>query len=510
MNDWSLADRKKEETLQKNCLLFGIQYREPGSSECDTTRRNDLKGEINRARKKYNRENRSESEKKKSQEKDKKRKATERENESTETKKRRQDADRAYRQQVRSNQTPEQRQKENNELKQRMQGLRRKRDGFIGTRSSSNNQPQKSTNGGGTNTDILRAPDVSDEVKEDVVKRAIEALARTRRQDGRHCASVCLICDRIIKGVEKVHPISKDRVLENKHRLSVECFETHFGIELNPILVRQYEVDGLEGLLLSPRSHCTGDIFEACSTCFSSLKPAKARKCKTPPKWAIANGFVIGSIPPQLTYTNSEGTEKVYNIDPAKGISDVMSAAVSRQRPYGYVFAFNGGAQKSLMGQYHFFETDQETVGSVVNYFRSTGANAHILCALCGRFTPKQREIARTECQLDTDEYIALITWLIQVAKHHGYIGLLPPEDCPQPKILDGEETDNNTDASQNSAVENEFDGGTFTFTSSSDPTESSGVYRDNAAFTMALLNRASPTMLLSRLPTRVHFRTFR
>jgi hypothetical protein len=48
-----------------------------------------------------------------------------------------------------------------------------------------------------------------------------------------------------------------------------------------------------------------------------------------------------------------------------------MSTALSTQCAHGYVFAFTGGAQKSVMGQITFFEMDQNHMGSVVNQYRS-------------------------------------------------------------------------------------------------------------------------------------------
>ena len=63
----------------------------------------------------------------------------------------------------------------------------------------------------------------------------------------------------------------------HKHRLSVEAYEAFYnGDKLNPILVEQYNVEGLPGLLLSPRSFKRHDgHFECCSECFNSLKPSK-------------------------------------------------------------------------------------------------------------------------------------------------------------------------------------------------------------------------------------------
>ena len=62
------------------------------------------------------------------------------------------------------------------------------------------------------------------------------------------------------------------------------------------------------------------------------------------------------------------------------------------------------------MGHYHFFEMDQSHVGAVINHYRSTGANDHILCALSGQMTPNQKEKARRQAKLDTKQYIDILT----------------------------------------------------------------------------------------------------
>ena len=197
----------------------------------------------------------------------------------------------------------------------------------------------------------------------------------------------------------------------NKHRLSVQMLEEFYEEELNHVLKFQYQVDGLEGILLSPRAHQ------------GSLRPNQARKSLKPPKYAIANRFAICYIPRHITthcvWVNAND-QYVETTLPVMGISNLMSAAISQQRPYGFCFAFSGGYQKSVTGHFHFFETNQETVGSVTNHFCSTGANSHVLCVLCGNVTPSQRQIARDQCKINTHEYIALFTWLIKVAKHHA------------------------------------------------------------------------------------------
>ena len=239
------------------------------------------------------------------------------------------------------------------------------------------------------------------------MKKAIEYVTRTHRGNNKHKATVCVIYDRVILGTKSIRKLTKERIMLNEHRLSVQMLENFYGEELNDLLKKQYQFDGLEGILLSPRAHRDGDSFESCPSCGVSLRPNQARKSSKPPKYAIANGFAIGYIPRHITtsgvWENSRG-EHVEATLPEMGISVLMSATISKQRPYGYCFAFSGGADRSATGHFQFFKTNQETVGSVVNHFRSTGANSHILCVLCGKITPSQRQIARNQCRIDTNE----------------------------------------------------------------------------------------------------------
>eukprot|EP00574_Skeletonema_japonicum_P012210 CAMPEP_0201716668 /NCGR_PEP_ID=MMETSP0593-20130828/2592_1 /ASSEMBLY_ACC=CAM_ASM_000672 /TAXON_ID=267983 /ORGANISM="Skeletonema japonicum, Strain CCMP2506" /LENGTH=165 /DNA_ID=CAMNT_0048206527 /DNA_START=90 /DNA_END=588 /DNA_ORIENTATION=+ len=81
------------------------------------------------------------------------------------------------------------------------------------------------------------------------------------RADGKHQATVCVVCDRLITGEEKVCLISKERLEKNRSRLSVQSYEDYFG-QMHPLLIQQYVVEDLGGMLLSPRSYRDGDNFE--------------------------------------------------------------------------------------------------------------------------------------------------------------------------------------------------------------------------------------------------------
>jgi hypothetical protein len=75
---------------------------------------------------------------------------------------------------------------------------------------------------------------------------------------------------------------------------------------------------------------------------------------KSPPKFEIANGFVIGSFPLEVKWiTSNGGTEK--RIIQEHELTDLLKAMMAPVRPYGCIFAYTGGAQKSIRRNYQFF-----------------------------------------------------------------------------------------------------------------------------------------------------------
>ena len=110
---------------------------------------------------------------------------------------------------------------------------------------------------------IAKGPEVE---IEELIKKAIATVTQTDRGNNKHQASVCLVCDHLIIGIERIHALNKERVIMHKHRLYVKIYEAFYnGDKLNPILVEQYNVEGLPGPLLSPRSFKRHDgHFECC------------------------------------------------------------------------------------------------------------------------------------------------------------------------------------------------------------------------------------------------------
>ena len=216
---------------------------------------------------------------------------------------------------------------------------------------------------------------------------------------------------------------------------------------------------------------------------------------KTPPKFAIANGFVIGSFPREIKFFNKEGQQVTRMVDDDI-LTDTLKAMVAPLRPYGCVFAYLGGAQKSLRGNYQFFEMDQNRLEGVINYIKQAGIGEHIYCVLCGRMTPDQKQIVRKRSRIDTQLYIDVISWFVKESGHPGYQNTSIPEDCPQPLLVEGNPTKNNTNNPSDKTVETCYEGGTYYFSSAQDPSQHTSVFGSSDIFALAMLQHSAPNLL--------------
>jgi len=321
---------------------------------------------------------------------------------------------------------------------------------------------------------------------------------------GEFQAPVCIICDCHIIGTGEILYLRKDQLESNRLRIGVDSYnkfyaEEHNYPELPEELIDQYKVEGLEGLLLSKRSkRCTDtDRFETYRPCYDSI--TKGFNSTLPPKFSIANGFVIGHIPQVLKLSNGDDTTREVVVEYIKdGVkmnkaTGIVRALVAPTRAYGYTFSYFGGAQQSIRGHYVFYEVDQSLVGAVMNNIQVIGANPHVHIVLGGRFTPSQKAIIRKKTVVDTKFVTDLLTWFIQNG-HRGFSGFTPPREseCPAPKIDEEVECDFEIDKE----TEEKFDGGIYHFSSVNSPSQDTGAFGTQVRFTKSLLERTPPTLL--------------
>jgi hypothetical protein len=127
------------------------------------------------------------------------------------------------------------------------------------------------------------------------MKGAKQFLHRTRdpANPHQHRATECIICDRFIIGTETIHKLTKEDIgTRRSERLGIKSFEEYYQTTLEAEVKKHYQIQDLQDMLLSPRSRKYPNGYATCSVCYTGMQPQMASK-KTPPKFAIANGFVI-------------------------------------------------------------------------------------------------------------------------------------------------------------------------------------------------------------------------
>jgi len=213
-------------------------------------------------------------------------------------------------------------------------------------------------------------------------------------------------------------------------------------------------------MLLSPRANYLDKKgFTCCTTCQDAMWPSKRND--KPPKFSIANGFVIGEFP-KLKYLDDNGIERLFDVE--KDLTDVMRALLAPTRTHGYVMAYTGGKHKSIMGHFQCYEMDHTRLGASLSYIRHNQKRQNVYCMLSGRMTPSQKRIATKECTVNTALYNTISEWFIKKSGHPGFSGVPLPDDCPQPLIIQDEETRNNTDVSMDKDIEESLGGGSYFF----------------------------------------------
>ena len=333
-----------------------------------------------------------------------------------------------------------------------------------------------------------------------LMKEAKHILHRTKDPDNpcRFKANVCIICDGFIIGTEKICKLTPDQISQHRRRLSVKAYESYYGHELKPELRKQYKVSNknLKDLLLSPRSRKYKDGYVTCERCAIAMRSNLIKKI-TPPKFAIANGFVIGSFPSEIEFVNKEGETVKRKIEENE-LTDILKAMMAPVRMYGYVFAYSGGSQKSIQGNFQFFEMDQNKIGAVMTHLNQAGIGEHIYVVLCGRMTPEQKQIVRTKAIVNTKLFLDILTWFVTKSGHKGYENITIPEKCPQPVFIEDREKNNNTDQSVDRNMESNIESGTYHFTSAQEPNQDTSVFNCPDRFAIALLQKKRPVLLVS------------
>jgi hypothetical protein len=88
--------------------------------------------------------------------------------------------------------------------------------------------------------------------------------------------------------------------------------------------------------------------YMCCQPCYEELQNLKKRR--SPPKYAISNGFAIGHLPEEIS----------------KDITPLVNNLVAPVRAFNYFISFNGGREQKITGNFTFFAQDvSQNIGAI-------------------------------------------------------------------------------------------------------------------------------------------------
>jgi hypothetical protein len=111
-------------------------------------------------------------------------------------------------------------------------------------------------------------------------KEATQFLHRTQdpANPHQHKATVCIICDCFIIGIGTIHKLTKEDIRAYSKRLGVKSYEEYYHTTLKAEVEKQYQVQGLQDMLLSPRLRKYPNGYATCSVCYTGMQPQMASK----------------------------------------------------------------------------------------------------------------------------------------------------------------------------------------------------------------------------------------
>eukprot|EP00975_Prorocentrum_lima_P018284 3852369-Prorocentrum_lima.AAC.1 len=134
------------------------------------------------------------------------------------------------------------------------------------------------------------------------------------------------------------------------------------------------------------------------------------------------------------------------------------------------------------MGNFQFFETSQTKLARALNCLNQSGVTSNIYVVINGRMTPTQKEIVRKKAELDKDLYFALLHWM--KAHHPGFRDVeIDVSSDPKIELI---EDDLSPDTAGDPEVEKRDNGAIYFFSSGSDPTRETSVYKTSKELVMA------------------------
>lgn len=252
---------------------------------------------------------------------------------------------------------------------------------------------------------------VSDEIT-NRINKSFEKLYH-KNDDGTFAPYVCIVCDRLLKHTD-VHTASTNLLRKNE---SVLCERPEMCISKELRNCYSISMDtktsngSIANMLLSPRApfltraHGHVDGFTCCRSCLYGLRRNQM------PKYAIANGYFMGTAPPVLT-----------------DLTMIERALLTPVKTWGYCFTYTGGQRMGLQGSMTYFKTSQyqmkgnlhfqgrshESISKAIAKIEALGLNNDIVVILHGWMTPAQKKAATKHNTIRVSKVLDAIRWLLE------------------------------------------------------------------------------------------------
>lgn len=224
---------------------------------------------------------------------------------------------------------------------------------------------------------------------------------------------VCFCCDKLLQYSETV--VASSSILadmssylhpqtENVDKEISDCYKinkSQWWSERGDIVANL--VPGIEDLLLSPRSVYVEKDHRNQNNLWQQNGLLSCRSCllglhkKQLPKYAIANGYFMGTPPSCLTELN-----------------DVELALLTPVKTFGYVFSYTGGKNMKLKGSLSYYRVNVHSIAKAVMNLDVLGLHKNIVTVFYGKLTKEQYKRAKEKSKVSVSKVITAIEWLVQ------------------------------------------------------------------------------------------------
>ena len=229
----------------------------------------------------------------------------------------------------------------------------------------------------------------------------LKSFTTVNEETGELLPIICCVCDQIpdIPNWHEEVDIDEFAELCAASNLEKANLVSFYPTEL----VNQYTASpkDLEKYVLSPASIVLegNNTIVVCKGCHEQMNKnlrSKVRKCRRhPPKKSLANGYLIGEPPEELTCLN-----------------EVELALVSKVRIYCQSWIFFAGCHRHVKGWHTFFKNRPSSNVENVESLSLSRIKGLIMVVLCGPYTSTQKALTMKQIKVDPQKVIAAYMWL--------------------------------------------------------------------------------------------------